>query len=75
VGLALFLFAVLSVLNLFGLRNGMYLLCDAAAFPRAEQLFAFGIYVATYVGASIVAPALLIAAALLTAAAWLGQAW
>lgn len=75
VGVALFLFAALTVFNLLGLRNGMYLLCDAAAFPTAGQLFAFGIYLATYAGATIVAPALLLAAGLLTAAAWFGQAW
>ena len=67
VGVASFLFAVFAVFNLFGLRNGMYLLCDAAARPRAGQLFAFGAYLAAYLGVSIVAPPLLIAAALLTA--------
>lgn len=68
---SVFLFSVLGVLNLLGLKNTVVLLCDAAAFPSAGQLFLFGLYLAAYLGAQVIAPACLIAAALLSASFWM----
>jgi hypothetical protein len=64
-GVAAFLIAVFGALEAMGGRSTVVLLCDLMKLASPWESFAFGLYVTSYIGAYVFAPALVLAAALL----------
>ncbi len=64
-GVTAFLIAVFGALEAMGGRSTVVLLCDIMKRASPWESFAFGLYVTSYVGAYVLAPALLLAATVL----------